>query len=80
MVEPSHHRIQTAPRISAAPEKDVYAPSLRESGLHRCCNRIARNDVEQKYLDSMDISGQSRIPRGRRRLLVDVIEFRLPIC
>ena len=34
--------------------KNVYASSLRESSLHRSCNRITHLDVEQMCLDYQD--------------------------
>lgn len=56
-------------------EKDVYAPSFRESGLHRSCNRTARTDVELDCLDCMDMSGKPAAGVCRAEgLLVDVVE------
>ena len=51
------------PRIGCSSDfcrrlEDVYAPSFRESGLHRSCNRIARIDVGQDCLNVKDKSGE----------------------
>ncbi|MEG0885186.1 MAG: hypothetical protein RSH52_28500, partial [Janthinobacterium sp.] len=41
-------------QIANSVEKNVYAPSLRESRLHRSCNRITRGDAEVSVLDYKD--------------------------
>ena len=66
---------------SGVQNKDVYASSLRESRLHRCCNRITHKDAGLKCLDCKDKVRQAdRSGKESVSSLVDVVEISLPIC
>lgn len=53
----------------------MYASSLRESRLHRCCNRIARKDAGLDCLDCKDKSGKLACIKRACRLM-----WLKPVC